>query len=239
MHITVDIRVLPSLLTDEQALIRSAAEAAGLAPSEIRSIRLLRRSVDARGATPVFQLRVALHTDDEPAEEDLMPAVLPMVHEQEPVIVVGAGPAGYFAALELIESGLRPVVFDRGKDVRARRRDLRAIQQFGQVNEDSNYCFGEGGAGTYSDGKLYTRSHKRGDISKALRILVAHGAQPDILVDAHPHIGSNKLPGVVTRLRETILRQGGEIHFESKVTDFLIRGKRMEGVVVNGRQEFR
>ncbi len=239
MQTTVDIRVPPSLISDERALRNAAAEAAGWAPSEVRSIRVIRRSIDARGSTPVFQLRVVLHTEDLPVAEDMLPAEYPDVHDREPVIVVGAGPAGYFAALELISLGWRPLVFDRGKDVRARRRDLRAIQQFGVVNEDSNYCFGEGGAGTYSDGKLYTRSHKRGDISKALRILVAHGAQPDILVDAHPHIGSNKLPGVVTNLRETILRHGGEVHFQSRVTDFLFRDKKMEGVVINGQQEVR
>jgi len=139
----------------------------------------------------------------------------------------------------LIEHGIQPVIFDRGKDVRERRRDLRSIQQFGEVNPHSNYCFGEGGAGTYSDGKLYTRSHKRGDIRKALRVLVEHGAQTDILVDTHPHIGSNRLPKVVAALRETILRYGGEIHFSSHVTDIILHGDTIAGVVVNGSEEHR
>jgi uncharacterized FAD-dependent dehydrogenase len=155
------------------------------------------------------------------------------------VIIVGAGPAGLFAALELIELGFKPVVFDRGKDVQARRRDLRAIQQFGEVNPHSNYCFGEGGAGTYSDGKLYTRSHKRGNIEKALRLLVEHGAVSDILIDAHPHIGSNKLPKIVANIRETIRHYGGEVHFESHVTDLVLEDGRLQGVIVNGETEHR
>jgi uncharacterized FAD-dependent dehydrogenase len=154
------------------------------------------------------------------------------------VLIIGAGPAGMFAALELIELGLKPIVLDRGKDVRARRRDLRAIQQFGEVNPHSNYCFGEGGAGTYSDGKLYTRSHKRGNIEKALRLLVEHGATSDILVDAHPHIGSNKLPKIVQNIRETIRHYGGEVHFEHHVTELVMEGERLAGVVVNGEERF-
>jgi uncharacterized FAD-dependent dehydrogenase len=146
------------------------------------------------------------------------------------VIIVGAGPAGYFAALELIELGLRPVIFERGQDVRSRRKALRAIQQCGIVNPHSNYCFGEGGAGTYSDGKLYTRSHKRGDIDKVLRWFVAHGAPPDILVDAHPHIGSNKLPRIVSSLRHTIESLGGTVHFDAHVTDLVIDAGRLRGI---------
>ncbi|MCH2046515.1 MAG: FAD-binding protein, partial [Saprospiraceae bacterium] len=152
------------------------------------------------------------------------------------VIIIGAGPAGYFAALELLELGYCPIIFDRGKDVRARRRDLKAIQQDGTVNSNSNYCFGEGGAGTYSDGKLYTRSKKRGKIEKTLRLLVEHGAKSDILVDAHPHIGSNKLPKIIANIRETILEHGGEVHFNSKVVDILSSGqqqkRKIQGVLV-------
>jgi len=153
------------------------------------------------------------------------------------VIVVGAGPAGYFAGLRLLEQGIQPVVLDRGKDVQTRRKDLRAIQQFGQVNPDSNYCFGEGGAGAYSDGKLYTAARKRGDIRGVLERLVEHGAREDILVDAHPHIGSNKLPQIVQAIRHTIERHGGEVHFDSRVTDLVIRDKTVYGVIVNGEQE--
>jgi uncharacterized protein len=152
------------------------------------------------------------------------------VSEAKEVIIVGAGPAGYFAAMECIESGLKPIVLDRGKDVRERRRDLKAIQQDGVVNPDSNYCFGEGGAGTYSDGKLYTRSHKRGKIDKVLRLLVEHGANPEILIDAHPHIGSNKLPQIIASIRETIEQHGGKVLFNHKVTDFLIENNEIKGV---------
>ncbi|MEP7147223.1 MAG: FAD-dependent protein, partial [bacterium] len=152
--------------------------------------------------------------------------------------IIGAGPAGYFAALELIEHGFKPLIYDRGKNVRDRRKDLREIQQFSKVNPNSNYCFGEGGAGTYSDGKLYTRSHKRGDIYKALRIFVEHGANEDILIDSHPHIGSNKLPVVVQKIRETILHFGGEINFDSLVTDLIIKDNKISGVTVNNSDEY-
>jgi len=148
------------------------------------------------------------------------------------------GPAGMFAALRLIELGIKPIILERGKDVQARRRDLRLIQQFGKVNPDSNYCFGEGGAGTYSDGKLYTRATKRGDVNRILNIFVQHGAQKEIMIDAHPHIGSNRLPKIVSLMRETILRCCGEIHFDSRVTDFVIETHRMKGVIVNDENEF-
>jgi uncharacterized FAD-dependent dehydrogenase len=151
--------------------------------------------------------------------------------------VVGAGPAGYFCALELLLLGVKPIVLERGKDTRARRYDLRAIMQNDTVDPHSNYCFGEGGAGTYSDGKLYTRSGKRGDINKVLQLLVDHGAKPDILVDSHPHIGSDKLPYIVENLRNTILELGGEVHFQSHVTDFLLESGELKGVEVNGSQK--
>jgi hypothetical protein len=181
---------------------------------------------------------VAAYLGEKPQAEPAILSRFNNVAEKPSVIIVGAGPAGYFAALELIELGLKPIVLDRGKDVQARRRDLRAIQQFGIVNPHSNYCFGEGGAGTYSDGKLYTRSHKRGSIKKALELFVEHGAVSDILVDAHPHIGSNKLPQVVANMRETILNYGGEVHFDSLVTDFIVENQTMKGVIVNEKQEF-
>ena len=147
------------------------------------------------------------------------------------------GPAGMFAALRLIELGIKPVIVERGKDVQARRRELKAIQQYGEVNQDSNYCFGEGGAGTYSDGKLYTRSTKRGDVNKILNVLVQHGSPEEILIDAHPHIGSNVLPKVVQSIRETIQKCGGEIYFNSRVTDFILQKNKMIGVAVNNEKE--
>ena len=200
--------------------------------------KLIKRSIDARKGRPKYVLRYLVSLKHNPlSDADRLRVTFLNVKKEKKVIIVGAGPAGYFAALECLELGLCPIILERGKDVRARRRDLRAIQQEGIVHPDSNYCFGEGGAGTYSDGKLYTRSKKRGRILKTLRLLVDHGANEDILVDAHPHIGSNKLPQIIARIRETIEKQGGEVHFETKVVDFLIAGSRCEGVVsANGDQ---
>ncbi len=233
----LELKLLPHEAADEGEVLRRAARKAGLPEAQIKTLRILRRSIDARGARPFFRLRVELHTGKPYQPEPALLEAFRPVGSNRRVIIVGAGPAGYFAALELLEHGIKPIIFDRGKDVRTRRRDLRAIQQFGQVNPHSNYCFGEGGAGTYSDGKLYTRSHKRGSIDKAMRLLVEHGAQPDILVDAHPHIGSNKLPKIVANIRETITSFGGEIHFDSQVTDLIIRQGRILGVTVNDEGE--
>jgi uncharacterized protein len=234
----IELKLLPSEATDDAVIHRRTAQMLSIKPELLSEVVPLRRSIDARGKQPIVQLRVTAYIGEQAQAEA---AILPQfkdVSEQKSVIIVGAGPAGYFAALELIEQGLKPIVLDRGKDVQARRRDLRAIQQFGVVNPHSNYCFGEGGAGTYSDGKLYTRSHKRGSIKKALQLLVEHGATSDILVDAHPHIGSNKLPIVVANMRATILKYGGEVHFDSLVTDFIIENQTIKGVVVNDNKDF-
>lgn len=196
-----------------------------------------KRSIDARSRFPFVNLTVDVYINENPPSEHLVKKNYKLTDGKKKVIIVGAGPAGFFAALELIENGIKPVIFDRGKDVRERRKDLRDIQQFSKVNPDSNYCFGEGGAGTYSDGKLYTRSHKRGDIYKALRILVEHGASPDILIDTHPHIGSNKLPVLIQNIRKTILHYGGEVNFNSKVTDFVISNNQIQGVIINESDE--
>lgn len=235
----VEIKIRPALINDEEHIKWEAIHKSGIARAAVTEVKILRRSIDARGGKPWFRILAAVFSGENFVEEPAILDGLQQVEDKPPVIVVGAGPAGYFAALELIELGLKPIVLDRGKDVQSRRRDLRAIQQFGIVDPHSNYCFGEGGAGTYSDGKLYTRSHKRGSIIKALRLLVEHGANPEILLDAHPHIGSNKLPGVVANIRETILHFGGEVHFESHVTDFLVSAGEMKGVVVNGQKEYR
>ena len=230
---TVEIKLPPAELHDSAALRRALQRQTKLAPSRIGETRIVRRSIDARGAKPVYRLRVDVLAPGEEAPADAPPlAKLRDVADAPAVTVVGCGPAGMFAALELIERGLRPIIVERGQDVRQRRRSLRAIQQFGEVDPDSNYCFGEGGAGTYSDGKLYTRSLKRGNYQRALEILVAHGAQPDILIDAHPHIGSNKLPAVVAALRATILAHGGEVRFGHRVTDLEISGGRIRALVV-------
>ncbi|MEM1322231.1 MAG: FAD-dependent protein [Bacteroidota bacterium] len=232
----IELKLKPSEANDEALIQKRVRKRCRIAPAKALHTRVVRRSIDARGQQPLILLRLEVYVDEAPSAEPALLAALQPVHEAPEVLIVGAGPAGYFAALELIEQGLRPILFDRGRDVRARRRDLRAIQQFGEVNPHSNYCFGEGGAGTYSDGKLYTRSHKRGNIYKALRLLVEHGAQPEILIDAHPHIGSNKLPKVVANIRETILHYGGAIHFDAHVTDILTRKGRVAGLQIHGDQ---
>jgi uncharacterized FAD-dependent dehydrogenase len=191
-------------------------------------VKPLKRSIDARGKKVIVRMQCEILS---PAE--IQPPIVRHyqdVSKNKRVIVVGSGPAGLFAALRLIELGLKPIVLERGKDVQTRRRDLAIINKEQTVNPESNYCFGEGGAGTYSDGKLYTRSKKRGDIRRVLEILVAHGAKDEILFDAHPHIGTNKLPKLVAELRQSILAAGGEIHFNTKVTDFIIANDEMKGV---------
>ena len=228
----VELVVLPGEQDNEVHLRQKAAQQTGLRPEQIAHLEILKSSLDARSRQPVFRLRAEVYGPGEifVPEAPLLPGLQPVKPAAKRVLIVGAGPGGYFAALELLERGIKPILLDRGKDAQARRRDLRAIQQFGEVNPHSNYCFGEGGAGTYSDGKLYTRSAKRGSIQKALRLLVEHGAKSDILVEAHPHIGSNKLPGVVQNIRESILRYGGEVHFGQLVTDFILQDGRIVGV---------
>ncbi len=233
----IELKLLPKEAAIEQVIQQKAAQQLRLQASEIADLRVVRRSIDARGTQPFFLLKVEVSIGAPFQSEPALLEGLKPVDGKQKVIIVGAGPAGYFAALELIEQGIQPIIFDRGTDVRTRRRDLRAIQQFGIVNPHSNYCFGEGGAGTYSDGKLYTRSHKRGDIYKVLKLLVEHGSSSDILADAHPHIGSNKLPNIVANIRETILKYGGEVHFDSFVTDFIIKNNQILGVVVNNEVE--
>ncbi len=201
--------------------------------SSAMQVRPVRRSIDARKRKVIVKVLVEISPRQEAKSDSAVAQWYPTVRNHRSVIIVGAGPAGLFAALRLIELGVKPVVIERGKDVQARRRDIAAINKSHIVNPESNYCFGEGGAGTYSDGKLYTRSKKRGDVSRILQILVAHGAHQDILLDAHPHIGTNKLPGVVANIRKSILDAGGEIHFDTKVTDFAVEGDQLKGVVVN------
>jgi uncharacterized FAD-dependent dehydrogenase len=199
-------------------------------------VDILRRSVDARQKTIKVNLRVEVR--DTPPEVEYVEYFKHEhnVENADPVLIVGAGPAGLFAAIKAIEGGLKPIVLERGKDVQSRRRDLAAINKEHVVNPESNYCFGEGGAGTYSDGKLYTRSKKRGSIRRIFEILVSHGATSEILFEAHPHIGTNKLPKLVTALRETIEAAGGEVHFNTKVIDFIIEDDEMKGVVTDQGQ---
>lgn len=237
MHTILELKILPKDILNESLILQKAISKCRLKKEAVKGFRVLKKSIDARGFQPFYLLRVEISTEKEFTPEPALLSKIKKVKDTSSVIIIGAGPAGYFAALELLEFGMKPIIFDRGKDVQARRRDLRAIQQFGIVNPDSNYCFGEGGAGTYSDGKLYTRSHKRGNIAKALQLFVEHGANSDILVDAHPHIGSNKLPKIVANIRETILQFGGEVHFNSKVTDFIFQNNEIKGVVINNQTE--
>ena len=228
----IELLLPPEVAYNELARYEALLQHAGLQPGEADFVHLRRSSVDARGRLPMVRLRADIYTERPPKELFGPWFSYPSVAAaQRKVLIVGAGPAGLFAALRCIELGLKPIVLERGKDVRARRRDLAAINKEHVVNPDSNYCFGEGGAGTYSDGKLYTRATKRGDVGRVLRRLVQHGATPDILVDAHPHIGTNKLPEVVKNLREAIVAAGGEVHFETRVVDLILDKNCLRGIV--------
>lgn len=232
----LELEISPEDIFDKEVLYERAAEKLKRSRGEIKAVVPVRRSVDARRKEPVFKVLVNVYVNEIPQESRPSKIYKPVKGNKQ-VIIVGSGPAGLFASLKLIELGIKPIIVERGKDVQSRRRDLKAIQQLHTVNPDSNYCFGEGGAGTYSDGKLYTRATKRGDVGSMLNILVMHGASEDILVDSHPHIGSNKLPEIVKSIRETIINNGGEIHFGSKLTDLLIQNDRITGAVINNEKE--
>ena len=228
----IQLQVAPEVAANENLLKEHIAKTIGGSADEIAHIVALKRSIDARQKAVKINYKVNVYFKDEVYSSTAIELPeYPNVAFAPEVIVVGAGPAGLFAALQLIELGLKPIVIERGKDVRGRRRDLKAINVDHIVNEDSNYCFGEGGAGTYSDGKLYTRSKKRGDVDRILRLLVAFGATPDILVDAHPHIGTNKLPQIIQDIREKIIACGGQVLFETRVVDFIIKNNEIQGVV--------
>lgn len=205
---------------------------------EITAINHLRRSVDARGIYPKYRLLADIYVNEEPVELDNSIKYFPVPDNAKKVIIVGFGPAGMFAALRLIELGIKPIIFERGKDVHQRRKDLRYLLVDQIVNPDSNYSFGEGGAGTFSDGKLYTRATKRGNVKKIMNIFVQHGAFKDIMINSQPHIGSNKLPTIVENIRKTIISNNGEVNFNSRVTDFIIENKTCKGVVINNEKEY-
>lgn len=214
-----------------------AAKKLGISIADITSVKVLRKSIDARKKEVIFNYKVAVYVNEpQPDTSDYIFEYQDVSNAKE-IHIVGFGPAGMYAALRCIELGYKPIVLERGKNVQDRRRDLRAINQFHEVNPDSNYCFGEGGAGTYSDGKLYTRSLKRGDVRKIFENLVYHGATDQILVDAHPHIGTNKLPKIIQNIRETILKHGGEVHFETRVTDFIVKNNKLQAIQLQNGSE--
>ncbi len=234
----IDLVLLPEEVNDSAAILSKAAIAVKVLAEEINHVQILKKSIDARSRQVVFRVKADVYINEEYKPEVHSIDYIPL-DQKKSILIIGAGPAGLFAALKCLELGIKPIILERGKDVKQRRRDLAAINKEGLINPESNYCFGEGGAGTYSDGKLYTRSNKRGDIHHVLKILVDHGATEDILVDARPHIGTNKLPQIITKIRESILNFGGEVHFDCKVTDLIIQNKSIKGVICNDKVEFR
>lgn len=233
-----NIRVLPEVAANEQQLKAYLVHEKGLDEKTLNATRILKRSIDARQRTVFVNLTVRAYVNEVPKDDEYLHTVYNNVEGRPQVIVVGAGPGGLFAALRLIELGLRPIVVERGKDVRERKKDLAQISRTQAVDPESNYSFGEGGAGAYSDGKLYTRSKKRGNVDKILNVFCQHGASTSILVDAHPHIGTDKLPRVIENMRNTLLQCGGEVHFQTRMDALLIEGDEVKGIETNTGQTF-
>ena len=235
------IRILPEQAANEEGIKRYLAKEKGLDVRTLNKVRVLKRSIDARQRTIFVNLKVRAYINEMPQDDQYVHTEYPDISSRPRVIVVGEGPGGLFASLRLIELGYRPVVLERGKDVRERKKDLSNITKTQKVDSESNYCFGEGGAGAYSDGKLYTRSKKRGSVDKILNVFCQHGANTNILADAHPHIGTDKLPRVIENMRNTIINCGGEVHFQTKMTRFILEGDRVIGVeavnLVTGTEE--
>jgi len=231
----IELVISPDEINLPEILLTKSYQDLNLDKENISSVVPLRKSIDARSRHIVFRILVDVYIDENPEQKKQIN--YNPVGDYKKVIIVGLGPAGMFAALKLIELGIKPIIVERGKDVQERRRDIRAIQQDHIVNPNSNYCFREGGAGAYSDGKLYTRSTKRGDVNRIIDILIQHGADSEIAIDAHPHIGSNRLPKIVAAIRQTILDNGGEIYFNSKVDDFILKDNKLIGIKINAQQE--
>jgi uncharacterized FAD-dependent dehydrogenase len=234
----VQLNLDPETAADDNAILRIAGKLAKLDPSDISSVRIIKRSVDARQKNIRVNLAVEVISTGESAVPLVNPFVPADISNRREVIIAGAGPAGLFAALRLIELGLKPVIIERGKDVSARRKDIAGITRKQIVDPDSNYCFGEGGAGTFSDGKLYTRSKKRGDNTRVLELLCLHGASENILYEAHPHLGTDKLPRIITGIRKTILDAGGLFLLEKRITGLIIEGSRIKGVMTSGDEKY-
>lgn len=231
MQQKISIKLLPENASDNDVIIEAISQATGKKTGQISGFNLLKKSIDARGKIVWINLTLNAFINEPFHQRNVQQFHFKDVHDSDKkVIIIGSGPAGIFAALQLIEKGVKPIILERGKEVRARRRDLAILNKEGIVNPESNYCFGEGGAGTYSDGKLYTRSSKRGDVNRILSLFVHFGADENILYDAHPHIGTNKLPAIITAMRTRILDCGGEFHFEKKVVDFIIENNFIQAV---------
>lgn len=238
MRKEVELRLSPKEAAQTENFKKHLARKLKQNPNHIKAFELIRRSIDARNKNVKIQLLFSVFLFEEPEKELIKPVEYKIKKNAKQVVVVGTGPAGLFAALGLLENGIKPIVLERGKEVSDRKKDLAILNKNHVVNPDSNYCFGEGGAGTFSDGKLYTRSSKRGNVKQILDTFVQHGANPDILIDAHPHLGTNKLPAIIKNMRNTILQAGGDIYFETRVEDFILENNKIRGVRTQKGEEF-
>lgn len=234
----LQLRILPEQAASEQSIAAYVAREQGIDMRTVKSVRVLKRSIDARQRTVMINLKVRLYINEFPQDDEFPHIDYGDVSGKPQAVVVGAGPAGLFAALRLIELGVRPVVVERGKNVHDRRKDIARISREQRIDPESNYSFGEGGAGAFSDGKLYTRSKKRGNVDRILQIFCQHGASVSILSDAHPHIGTDKLPGVIERMRNRIIESGGEVHFETRMESLIVEGDEVRGIVTANGREF-